>query len=77
MKLLTVPEWATHTGLMFGIVPVWLNMNDEAPMVDGRFIGCNLLLTVCERLFAILVLMVTMVNDEYEPMFPIKITGEL
>jgi hypothetical protein len=69
----------THKGLMFGVVPVYLDMTDEeCPAILGRNWFCEyVLLDFFSVLFNVLTLMLTRINPEFEPMFPIKITGEL
>lgn len=68
----------THKGLMFGIVPVYLDFTSrECPEVEGRFFGCEFLLTVCGLAFEAFSYVMTLANPEYEPLFPIAITGVL
>lgn len=69
----------THKGLMFGIVPVYIDMHDdECPSIIGRNWFCEyVLLTPVEVLFNVLCMMMTFFNPEYEPTFPITITKEL
>ena len=68
----------THKGLMYGVVPCYFDFTDrECPGVEGRVIGCEPLLTICDLLFEVTCYLVTLANPDYEPMFPIKITGVL
>lgn len=68
----------THKGLMFGLVPVFLDMSDEeCPAVEGRNFVCDIILDIVTPIFGVCIFIMTMVNREYEPAFPIKITGEI
>jgi len=68
----------THKGLFCGIVPVYLNMDDaECPLIVERHWLFVPLFVAVEFIFGICILARTMVDDDYEPMFPIRITGEL
>lgn len=68
----------THKGLMFGCVPVFLDMTDqECPSVEGRNLLCEVFLSVAHNIFAVCIFIRTAVDREYEPSFPIQITGEL
>ncbi|WP_375191818.1 hypothetical protein [Marinobacter sp.] len=68
----------THKGLMYGVVPVYLDFtNRECPGVEGRFFGCEALLTLCDLVFEVTCYLVTLARPDFEPMFPIKVTGVL
>lgn len=68
----------THKGLMYGLVPCYFDFTIRGcPEVEGRFIGCEATLTVCEFAFEAFCYVMTMANPDYEPLFPIKITGVL
>lgn len=68
----------THKGLMFGLVPVFLDMSDaECPAVEGRNFACEILLDIVTPIFGACIFIMTMINREYKPAFPIKITGEI
>ncbi len=68
----------THTGLMFGLVPVLLNMDDrEAIEVSGRWFWCDYLINIIEPIFAICIFIMSSLNEEYEPGYPVKITGTI
>ena len=68
----------THKGLVFGIVPVYLDMTiEDYPKVEGRFLGCNLLLDIFESLFDLFILVVTSIDPLYEVSYPLTITEEL
>ena len=46
----------THTGRMFGIVPVYLDMtNEDMPGIEGRYFWCDVALDICEEFFAMAV----------------------
>lgn len=75
----------THKGTLFG-VPIYLRFSqplvegdqypDEAPIVWVRHWCLSPILTVMELLFGCAVFLRSMVDEDYEPMYPIKITGE-
>jgi len=68
----------THKGWFCGIVPVYLNMNDkECPLIIERHWIFGPLFVMTEWVFGFCILIRTFVDKEYDPMFPIKITGEL
>lgn len=68
----------THKGLMYGIVPVFLDMrHEDMPGVAGRNAACELLLDICEGLFGICVFLRSCVDRDYEPVYPVMVTGEL
>lgn len=68
----------THKGLMFGLVPVYLDMSeDECPSVQGRNLFFDILLDIVTPIFGMCIFIMTMVNKDYEPSFPITITDEL
>lgn len=68
----------THYGLFMGIVPIILDLTNEAePVIEGRWFWCNPLLTVTEYVFGMFCMVATMINPDFEPMFAMKITGEI
>ena len=68
----------THKGLMYGLVPVYLDLTDaERPEVEGRFAGCEAMLDVVEVFFGMFTFLMTCIYPYYEPVFPIKITGKV
>lgn len=67
----------THKGLFCGVVPVYLDMTDEdCPLVVERHWLILPLFIATELVFGCCVFVRTLFDAEYEPMFPIKITGE-
>lgn len=68
----------THKGFLFGIVPVYLDMTDsDCPGLEVRHWSLTPLLYLCEAIFGICVFLKSMIDIEYEPAFPIKVTGEI
>ena len=68
----------THKGLMYGIVPVYLDMTEEdCPIVEPTSFIYRPLFSICDLLFETYVFLRTSVDHEYEPYFPIKVTEEL
>jgi hypothetical protein len=67
----------THKGYFCGVVPIYLDMtNEEAPLIVERHWSFLPLFILIEFVFGICVFLRTMVDREYEPMYPLKITGE-
>lgn len=68
----------THKGLMFGLVPVYLDMsNEECPCIEARHWILEIPLDICHAIFACCVFVMTAMDANYEPSFPIMITGEV
>lgn len=68
----------THKGLFLGIVPVYLDMTiEEAPIVAGRFIGCEMAISIVSAIFGVMSSIATFVNPEFEPSFAFVITGKV
>ncbi len=72
----------THKGLLYGIVPVFLDMKDEdCPTIAGRNLLCDVLWFFVEPIFAMATFLRSVIDPSYQPSFPIKITeiinGEL
>ena len=67
----------THYGSLHGI-PVLIDLtDDECPAITGRYFWCDAALEVMEALFSAFVWMMTYLDDEYEPVYAIKLTGEI
>lgn len=67
----------THKGLFAGLAPIWLDMSEpECPAIEARggLVG-ELWLDIAEGMFGVFCTLATMVNSEFEPVFPIRITG--
>ncbi|AIM40761.1 hypothetical protein PR08_gp03 [Idiomarinaceae phage Phi1M2-2] len=64
----------THHGRFLG-VPVWLDMTDEeCPAIEAKYgILGNLAMDFMEALFGVFIWVCTMVNSDYEPLFPIMV----
>jgi len=71
-----IPQYRrTHTGSFLG-VPVYLDMtNPDIPTIEGRYLGCDYAIWLMELLFGVFCTFVSMFNPDFEPLFPIKITG--
>lgn len=68
----------THKGLIFGFVPVYLNFTDpECPEVEGRNFLCELLLSAATPVFGGFLWVMSLLNPDFEPSFPIMVTGEV
>ncbi|MBK6742509.1 MAG: hypothetical protein IPG66_05825 [Hydrogenophilales bacterium] len=66
----------THKG-WFGICPVWLaDIDTDCPAVWPRY-GLQFLLGASELLYGGMIWLLTAMNPDAEPLFPIVITGEL
>lgn len=68
----------THKGLLFGIVPVYLDMtNEQEPIVEVRWSWLDPIADICAEIFGLCVAFRQFVDPDYEPMFPIRVTGEI
>lgn len=66
---------ATHYGTMFG-VPVWIDMtNPNIPEIEVKHRWMEWVLDVMEFMFGLFVLLNTLINKNYEPMYPIHTKG--
>lgn len=66
----------THKGWI-GLCPVWLaDIDTDCPYVWPRY-GLGILLTISELIFGAMNWLRSLVNSEFEPTWPILITGEL
>lgn len=69
-------EGFTHKGLLFGFIPVYMKFEDsEHPLLAGRNIFCDLLVNIMEPIFDIFFFVCKLLNPDFEPGYPIKITG--
>lgn len=67
----------TQKGWFF-LCPIYLDMtNEDCPVVDARFQWLEWWHDVNLWFFGVLTGMILMVNPEHEPMFPLRITGEI
>lgn len=68
----------THKGLFAGVVPIYLShIDSDAPYVVGRWWWCDLLMEIIEPLFGLCISLRTLFDDDYEPTYPMQITGEI
>lgn len=68
----------THKGLIYGFIPVYLDMTDEeCPIIEGRNWLCEIVHDIYTPIFGFAIFVRTAIDPEYEPSFPILITGEL
>lgn len=74
-----MPEFVTtHHGRFCGIVPIRIDMRapeDIALEAKGGIFG-EILLDVVEGLFGVFCSLMMAISKDFEPMFPILITGE-
>jgi hypothetical protein len=69
---------ATHKGIMYGFVPVFVDMTDrECPAIEGRNFLCDLLLDIVEPIYFTILNFYSSINPEIELGFKIKLTEEL
>jgi hypothetical protein len=67
----------THKGWFF-LCPIYLNANDgEGMAVEARYEWLEWWFTVNHWIFDAMVFLIELVNPEYEPMFPFRVTGEV
>ena len=68
----------THKGLMYCIVPIYIDRTlDPSPGIQGRNLFCDLLLDLADVVFDFAAMCMSYLDPEYEPMFFFKITEEL
>ena len=67
----------THKGWFF-MCPIYLNADDGDGMdVAARFECLEWWFSVQEVFFKIMVFFIETFNEDYEPMFPFKVTGKI
>lgn len=67
----------THKGFLFG-VPVYIaDLDSEAPQIGARWSCIEWVLDLMESLFGCYCFVMCSINPEFEPMYPIKVTGEI
>lgn len=68
----------THYGWFCGVCPVYLgNLGSEAPTVAERNWVPEWWMGFTELLFGTYAMLRTSIDPEYEPMYPLAISGEL
>lgn len=79
MKKSEIKNTFTHYGLMYGVVPIYVNMNNpEAPDVAVRNFVPEFALDFVDLLFSLFVCSYQLIIDRsYEPMLMIKLTGKI
>lgn len=67
----------THVGWL-GICPVYVQFgNSQIPLVEARHFIFEPLLAISEAWYTVKFTIMGILYEEYEPMWPIVITGEL
>jgi len=73
-----IREQFTHYGLMYGVVPIYVDMTDEdCPVVATRNFIPEWALTLVDVLWGTAIFFLTLVNPDYEPTFAITLTREI
>lgn len=68
----------SHYGWFVGLVPIYLgNINSEAPIVVERNWVPECWFTAAEALFGLFCWVSSMLSQDFEPAFPIVITGKI
>lgn len=67
----------THKGTLFGVPVLIADLETEAPQIAGRWFGCETALSIMENLFGFYCYVMCTINPDFEPMYPIKVTGEV
>lgn len=71
------PAWATHKGWL-GLCPIYLSgIDEEGPVVEPRWRVLAWLLPVSDAIFGICFALMTRIDPDYEPAWPIRVTGRL
>lgn len=65
----------THKGLLFGFIPVLVDMKAEEIMVRSKWL--DPVADLAAGIFGICVCIRQIVQPDYEPQFPVKVMGEL
>lgn len=69
---------ATHTGLMYGFIPVFLNMDDPStPSIEARNWLCDVALDIVEPVYGFMLRVMMSIDNSFEPSYAIKVTGEI
>lgn len=69
-------EW-THKG-WFGLCPVYIaELDTDEPFIEPRHWLFEPLMFISHYGFVSLIFLISLVDPEYEPNWPIRITGEL
>lgn len=67
----------THYG-WFNLIPVYVDMtNPDCPDIEVRHWSLEIPLDITSAIFDMFCWVVTLINPEVEPMFAIRITGEI
>lgn len=67
-----------HKGWIFGVVPVYIgDLESRGPMIAERNGIPEWWFSLFEALFGIFCWLMTLANPDFEPTFPILVTGEL
>lgn len=68
----------SHYGWFCGLVPVYVgNLDSGCPELEARNGIPEFYFTCIEGMFGLFCWAASFVNPEFEPMFPIQITGEI
>jgi len=72
-----IPDQYTHYGWLF-MCPVYVGgLNSEAPYINARSALIDWWLNFNLGLFGVCVFCMELIDPDYEPMFPIRLTGEI
>lgn len=68
----------THKGWM-GLCPVYMTnpYGNEPPAVDARHAWLEWLHSLSINIYGLLFFLATAINPRYEPLWPLRVTGEL
>ena len=73
---MTAPDWATHKG-WFGFCPVWVAFEGEGVHMEARHWLLEYALDASEWCVGAAIFCYSWLNPKWEPMFPIRLTGEI
>lgn len=69
--------WFTHKG-WFAFCPVWLgNLDSDAPLVATRNGIPEIVMDAAEACIGLCIVVISLFNPDYEPLYPIRVSGEL
>lgn len=74
---MSAPSWATHYG-WFGLCPIWIEEFDDGSVrIEPRHWSLGWLMSVSDALVGAWIWLYSLTHPDWEPVFPIKVTGEL
>jgi len=71
------PNW-THKGLFLSFIPVLVaDIECADPVMTGRWFWADWLFYIAEPPFNLFLMVMSFMNPDFEPSFPVRITGTI